>query len=82
MQDRAPTQPDSRMPPWRWWLMTLAMALGFGVFCLVTHSWSPLRAGWPILALILALAVIRQGADLLRTPRTPRRPTGEAKRAT
>ena len=57
-------QPDHRMPPWRWWLVALAMTLTVGAFCLVTRSWTPLRDGWPIIGLIVALAVMRQGADI------------------
>lgn len=69
------SQPDNRMPPWRWWLFSLTLALTFGVICLVTRSWTPLRDGWPLIALIFALAVIRQGADLYeqRRERQPAR---------
>jgi hypothetical protein len=55
---------DNRMPPRRWWFLALVTLLTFGVVCLVTHSWTPLAAGWPVVALIFALAIIRQGADL------------------
>jgi len=55
---------DTRMPPRRWWFLALATLLTFGVFCLLTRSWTPLAAGWPVVALIFALAIIRQGADL------------------
>ncbi|HEY8324987.1 MAG TPA: hypothetical protein VIG77_10885 [Ktedonobacterales bacterium] len=54
---------DNRMPPRSWWLLAFMTLLAFSVFCLVTHSWTPLAAGWPIVALIFALAIIRQGAD-------------------
>ena len=57
-------QPDHRAPLWRWWLMALAMTLTVGAFCLVTRSWPPLRADWPIIMVICALAVMRQGADI------------------
>lgn len=55
---------DNRMPPRSWRLLALMTLLTFSVFCLVSHSWTPLAAGWPIVALIFALAIIRQGADL------------------
>jgi hypothetical protein len=58
------TQRDSRMSPWRWWLLAQATPLAFSAFCLVTHSWAPLLDGWPIIAVIFALAVIRQSADI------------------
>ncbi|HEX8729635.1 MAG TPA: hypothetical protein VF739_13475 [Ktedonobacterales bacterium] len=55
---------DNRMPPRRWWFLALMVLLAFGAFCLVTRSWTPLADGWPIIALVFALAIIRQGADL------------------
>ena len=55
---------DNRMPPRNWWMLALTTLLAFGAFCLVTRSWTPLADGWPVIALIFALAVIRQGADL------------------
>lgn len=58
------TEQDNRMPPARWWRMALTMPLAFGLFCLLTWSWTPLRVAWPIIAVIFALALIRQGADL------------------
>jgi len=36
---------DNRMPPRRWWFLALATLLTFGVFCLLTRSWTPLAAG-------------------------------------
>lgn len=56
------TEQDNRMSPARWWRMALAMPLAFGLFCLLTWSWTPLRVGWPIIAVIFTLALIRQGA--------------------
>lgn len=55
---------DNRMPPRRWWFLAMVTLLTVGVFCLVTRSWTPLADGWPVVALIFALAIIRQGADL------------------
>lgn len=55
---------DNRMPPQKWWLLAWTTLLAFTVICLVTRNWTPLAAGWPVVALIFALAIIRQGADL------------------
>ena len=65
---------DNRMPPRRWWLLAGSMPLAFGAFCLLTHSWTPLQDGWPIIVLVFILAAIRQGADLYeRRAGRPRR---------
>ncbi len=58
------TEQDNRMSPARWWQFALATPFAFGLFCLPTWSWTPLRLGWPIIALFFALALIRQSADL------------------
>ncbi len=39
-------------------------AARFGVFCLVTRSWTPLVVGWPLVATLLALAHQRQRAAI------------------
>ena len=58
------TERDNRMPPRRWWQFAVTMAVVFGLYCLLFHTWAPLQAGWPIIAGIFVLALIRQGADL------------------
>ena len=60
---RQPEQ-DNRMSPRQWWRLALAGPLAFGLFCLITRSWTPLRVGWPIIAGVFILALIRQLADL------------------
>ena len=67
------TPQDNRMPPSGWWRLAAAGPLAFGLFCLLTRSWTPLQVGWPIIAVMFALALIRQGADLYE--RRGRRPT-------
>ncbi len=57
-------QVDNRMPPGHWWRLAAATLLAFGVFCVLTRNWTPLRVGWPIIVIIFLLALIRQGADL------------------
>lgn len=63
MRQEQDNRQDNRMAPRNWWLLALTTLLAFGAFCLFTRSWTPLADGWPIIALIFALAVIRQGAD-------------------
>ncbi len=60
---RQPEQ-DNRMPPSQWWRLAAAMPLVFGLFCLFTRSWTPLRVSWPLIAGVFVLALIRQLADL------------------
>lgn len=59
---RAPQ--DNRMSPSRWWRLAASTPLAFGLFSLLTRSWTPLEVGWPIIVVMLLLALIRQGADL------------------
>ena len=58
------TPQDNRMPPSQWWRLATVGPLAFGLFCLLTRSWTPLRVGWPIILGVFILALIRQLADL------------------
>lgn len=40
------------------------MPLVFGLFCLLTRSWTPLQVGWPLIVGVFLLALVRQGVDL------------------
>jgi len=51
------------MPPARWWQLAATSPLVFGLFCLLTRSWTPLQAGWPVIVGVFILALIRQGVD-------------------
>ena len=80
MQGRMRTgtgEQDNRMSPGRWWLLAGAMPPSFGAFCLLTHSWTPLQDGWPLIVVVVILAAIRQGAALYER-RAARRDTPHA----
>ncbi|HEX8733573.1 MAG TPA: hypothetical protein VF725_16095 [Ktedonobacterales bacterium] len=68
---------DNRMPPRRWWQFAITMAVVFGLYCLLFRTWAPLQAGWPIIAGVFVLALIRQGANLRERRGEPRPPTGQ-----
>jgi hypothetical protein len=69
-----PPHEDNRMSPAFWWRLVATAPLAFGLFCLLTRSWTPLRVGWPIIVLIFVLALIRQGADLYERRRRRQTP--------